>query len=362
MGQSLGARQGDGPLAANRARSAQPAAQALQPKLKALFADKSGTIRQAAIRAASALEMKEAGPQLIAIVVDKNTFDGTRAEALKGLGRIRAPERLELARKALESDGSRSHVEALRILVEADAVAAREAVDKLLEKGTPFERQGTFSILADSPDSSADQALLPWLDRLIAGQVPPEIQLDLIEAAGRRPSHEVHAKLAKYEATKPKNDPLSAYRETLVGGNAGRGRQVFLTKAEVSCLRCHKYTMFGGAPTGGEVGPDLTGVGSRQTREYLLESIVSPDQKIAQGFESVVLATSDGKVVTGVLRGEDAKEIRLMTAEGLPITVPKSEVEDRKRGPSAMPADLVTKLSKTEIRDLIEFLARLKGK
>ena len=103
-------------------------------------------------------------------------------------------------------------------------------------------------------------------------------------------------------------------------------------------------------------------MGSRQTREYLLESIVSPDQKIAQGFESVVLATSDGKVVTGVLRGEDAKEIRLMTAEGLPITVPKSEVEDRKRGPSAMPADLVTKLSKTEIRDLIEFLARLKGK
>ena len=201
------------------------------------------------------LEMKEAGPQLIAIVVDQNTFDGTRAEALKGLGRIRAPERLELARKALESDGSRSHVEALRILVEADAVAAREAVDKLLEKGTPFERQGTFSILADSSDSSADQALLPWLDRLIAGQVPPEIQLDLIEAAGRRPSHEVRAKLAKYEATKPKNDPLSAYRETLVGGNAGRGRQVFLTKAEVSCLRCHKYTMFGGPPRAARLAP-----------------------------------------------------------------------------------------------------------
>jgi quinoprotein glucose dehydrogenase len=343
-------------------RSAQPAAQALQPKLKALFGDKSGTIRQAAIRAASSLEMKEAGPKLVSIVLDKSSFDGTRAEALKGLARIHAPERLELARKALELDGSRSHVEALRILVEADAVAAREAVDRLLEKGTPFERQGTFSILADSPDSSADQALLPWLDRLIAGQVPPEIQLDLIEAAARRPSREVHAKLEKYESSKPKNDPSSPYRETLVGGNAGRGRQVFLTKAEVSCLRCHKYATFGGRAVGGEVGPDLTGVGSRQTREYLLESIVSPDQKIAQGFESVVLATSDGKVVTGVLKGEDGKEIRLMTAEGETITVPKDEVEDRKRGPSAMPADLVTKLSKSEIRDLIEFLARLKGK
>jgi quinoprotein glucose dehydrogenase len=183
-----------------------------------------------------------------------------------------------------------------------------------------------------------------------------------MEAAARRPSREVHAKLAKYEASKPKNDPLSPYRESLVGGNAGRGRQVFLTKAEVSCLRCHKYTMFGGRSLGGEVGPDLTGIGSRQNREYLLESIVCPDQKIAQGFESVVLATSDGKVVTGVLRGEDAKEIRLMTAEGETINVPKAEVEDRKRGPSAMPADLVSKMSKSEIRDLIEFLARLKGK
>jgi quinoprotein glucose dehydrogenase len=203
---------------------------------------------------------------------------------------------------------------------------------------------------------------LPWLDRLNAGQVPPEIQLDLIEAAAHRPSREVHAKLDKYEASKPKNDPLSPYRETLVGGNAGRGRQVFLAKAEVSCLRCHKYTMFGGLSVGGEVGPDLTGIGGRQNREYLLESIVNPDQKIAQGFESVVLATSDGKVVMGVLRGEDGKEIRLMTAEGQPITVPKSEIEDRKRGPSAMPADLVTKLTKTEIRDLIEFLARLKSR
>ena len=32
---------------------------------------------------------------------------------------------------------------------------------------------------------------------------------------------------------------------------------------------------------GGMVGPVLDGVGSRQTREYLLESIVFPNAKIA---------------------------------------------------------------------------------
>ena len=73
-----------------------------------------------------------------------------------------------------------------------------------------------------------------------------------------------------------------------------------------------------------------------------------------------MLATSDGKVHTGVLRGEDDKEVRLITAEGKPLAVSKNTIEDRKRGPSAMPNDLAGKLSKTELRDLIEYLVSLK--
>jgi quinoprotein glucose dehydrogenase len=49
-------------------------------------------------------------------------------------------------------------------------------------------------------------------------------------------------------------------------------------------------------------------------------------------------------------------------ADGQSVVVSKDEIEDRKRGPSAMPADLVSKLSKSELRDLIEYLASLKVK
>ena len=49
-----------------------------------------------------------------------------------------------------------------------------------------------------------------------------------------------------------------------------------------------------------------------------------------------------------------------MTAEGKSLAVPKDSIEERKRGPSAMPADVAAKLSKKELRDLIEFLASLK--
>jgi quinoprotein glucose dehydrogenase len=67
-------------------------------------------------------------------------------------------------------------------------------------------------------------------------------------------------------------------------------------------------------------------------------------------------------VVTGVLRGENDRELRLVTVEGHSVTVSKQDVEERKRGPSAMPADLVAKLSKVELRDLVEFLASLKAR
>ena len=44
------------------------------------------------------------------------------------------------------------------------------------------------------------------------------------------------------------------------------------------------------------------------------------------------------------------------------MSVPKEAIDERKRGPSAMPNDLAKKLTKTDLRDLIEFLANLKAK
>ena len=166
--------------------------------------------------------------------------------------------------------------------------------------------------------------------------------------------------IKKYESTKPHDDPLSPFREVLAGGDRERGRQLFTSRADIECVRCHKVRASGGESTGGEVGPELVGVGARLSRTDLLESIVNPNKKIAQGFESVVIATGDGKVHTGILRGEDAKEVRLITAEGKSFAIPKDSIDDRKRGPSAMPADVAAKLSKKELRDLIEFLASLK--
>jgi quinoprotein glucose dehydrogenase len=72
------------------------------------------------------------------------------------------------------------------------------------------------------------------------------------------------------------------------------------------------------------------------------------------------LELNDGVIVTGVVKGEDGKQVKLMTPEGNLLAIPKANINARRRGPSAMPADLVKRLTKSELRDLVEFLASLK--
>ena len=195
-----------------------------------------------------------------------------------------------------------------------------------------------------------------WLDRMLAKKAPPEIALDILLVARdcKKPSGvERRSSPRTKRARNPKN-PTDAYREALVGGDADAGRKIFFEKSEVSCLRCHKVN-----GTGGGVGPDLTGIGKKQTREYLLESIVDPNRQIAKGYESIVITLNNGLIKTGILKSEDAKEVRIMTAEGQLLSIPKTEIDERARGQSAMPSDLIQKLSRTEVRDLVEFLAGL---
>jgi putative heme-binding domain-containing protein len=61
---------------------------------------------------------------------------------------------------------------------------------------------------------------------------------------------------------------------------------------------------------GGEVGPDLGGIGQRQTREYILESILFPNKNIAPGFESAIVALKNGNSFAGVVKSE--KDIQLV--------------------------------------------------
>ncbi len=225
----------------------------------------------------------------------------------------------------------------------------------MLGKDDLIEKQGALALLAGVKSPEIDDLLATWLDMLAKKEVPPELQLDILEAGGKRDSARLKAMLKSYEDSRPKGDDLAAWRETMHGGDSARGREIFLNKAAVSCQRCHKLD-----GEGGEVGPPLNGLAAKQKRDYLLEAIVLPNKQIAKGYDSVNIIKNDGKSVTGVLKFEDGKEVHVMTAEGLLITVKKDDIDERRAAKSAMPEDLVQKLTKRELRDLVEFLAGLK--
>ena len=162
--------------------------------------------------------------------------------------------------------------------------------------------------------------------------------------------------LDKADRARAENDPLARHRDALAGGDAAKGKEVFLNSAAVYCQRCHKLD-----GQGGEVGPVLNGIGSKHPRDYLLESIVYPNAKIADGYQSVILTTVDGRTVSGVLRAKTAKEVTLVTADNKVVVVPAEDVEATRPDKSAMPEDLHKKLTRRELRDVGRVPGRVEG-
>jgi quinoprotein glucose dehydrogenase len=290
------------------------------------------------------------------LVADQTRPGGVRIASLQALETLKDAQLDQTAKTALDSDDPRLRHQGRRILLQkASNEVAVQSLTKVLQNGVTVERQGAFALLGKMQTTEGDELLEYWLDQLLAHKAPPEIHLDILLAASESKRPAINKKLATYEATRDRKNPVSAYRETMVGGDAESGRKIFLEKSELACLRCHKLN---GA--GGEVGPDLTDIGKKQKRDYLLEAIVEPNKQIAKGYETVVLTLNNGLTKIGILKSEDAKEVRIMTAEGQILAIPKADIDERSRGPSAMPGDLIQRMSRADVRDLVEFLASLR--
>jgi quinoprotein glucose dehydrogenase len=335
-------------------REARAAADSLRAEAVAIFTGPD-KVRAAAAQLAARHDVKEVGPLLMEVATNTARGPKVRVEALKALLVLKDSRLKEAVTLALGDREAQVRAQGRRMLATLDPKAVVEELAKALGSGTVIERQSAFELLGGLKNAEASDLLKTWLEKLLAGQVAPAVQLDLLEAAGKRPTAEMKKLLAQFEADRSPKDHLAKWRESLHGGDAKAGKEIFFDRSDVSCLRCHKIK-----GEGGEVGPDLTDIGGKQNREYLLEAIVLPDKQIAKGYETVVLTLTNGQVKSGILKSEDKSEVRLMTAEGTVIVVPVEEIDSRGRGPSAMPGDLTKYLSRRDLRDLVEYLTSLK--
>jgi putative membrane-bound dehydrogenase-like protein len=124
------------------------------------------------------------------------------------------------------------------------------------------------------------------------------------------------------------------------------GRAVFAK----TCQQCH--TLFG---VGGNVGPDITG-SNRANLDYLLENILDPSAVIQKEYTATVIELKDGRVITGIVRGETPAALTVVNANGT-LVIPRGEIETRATSKdSMMPDDLLKALSAHEVRSLIAYL------
>jgi putative heme-binding domain-containing protein len=104
----------------------------------------------------------------------------------------------------------------------------------------------------------------------------------------------------------------------------------------------------------------LADIGMRYQPAELLESILRPSSKIAQGFDTQLMLLDTGKSYVGFVVLETAQSVRLQQSTGVAIDLAKDEIELRvKRDESTMPEGLANNLTPTELADLLAYLQTL---
>jgi quinoprotein glucose dehydrogenase len=279
-------------------------------------------VRVAALRAAQTLSPKDLEPALSSLVLDAESK--VRATALS----------------------------AIQLLTPAKAMPLLE---QAALQGSRDERRVAYAALAKIDDPRADDMFARELAKLRAGFVPSEVALDLVEGAEQRKSDKVKQALEALLTPRKVDDKLAPFADCLYGGDRERGKKIFRERAETTCLRCHKVEW----GEGGQVGPDLNGVGKRLSRLEIMESIADPNRRIARGYDAIVLTLDNDQHVAGIVVEETPDKVKVRTAQDELVEVDAKAIASRRPDLSAMPQDVSKFLSRDDMRDVIEFLANL---
>ncbi len=342
---------------ATKTRDRSVAVNALAKITPALFAPGTpAAVQAAALTALQDLEVAGASDTLFAMVKDEKQSGATRASALATLDKIKDARLTEAVKIAGASSSSALRLAALPIASRLSPETAAPVVANLVAHGNTEEKKAAYRTLGVSRHPGAGALLLEQMRALDAGQIPESVQLELLNAAGRRNEPAIKALIAKRDAAlAASTDPLASYRIALSGGDAARGKRIFETQPVLACIRCHRA---GGE--GGDAGPNLAAVGAKYSREYLLESVVKPNAKIAPGFDTIVVTLRSGDVAAGIVAKETGDTLTLRNPDNKVVDVKKSDIVKREGAPSGMPEIYGTILTKTQLRDVVEYIASLK--
>src|SRR5262249_32289868 len=99
----------------------------------------------------------------------------------------------------------------------------------------------------------------------------------------------------------------------------------------------------------------------RANPDYILENVLDPSASVGRDYTLTTVATSDGRVVAGIVREQSPAALVIQT-ESERITLPREDVEAIKTSTaSMMPEGQLDRLTPQEVRDLFAYLANIRA-
>lgn len=275
-------------------------------------------------------------------------------------------------------------VEAIRTLLEKD----QQALVKLALSGSNLDDiNNTIKAIGNSADNRgndllADVVNLKSMDievrrnavraiaksrggvrRLLRGVEAGKLDPALISAAAaelnrslQRDIRERAAELFPLPATKSAEQLPSIRELSRTRGDSENGQKIFANAG--TCAKCHIV-----GQEGKEVGPNLTEIGSKLSREAMFESMLYPSAGISHNYEAYNLVTTDGNAIVGLVTSQTDEQVVITSDDGIARTFKRGDIEMLKQQEvSLMPADLQKLMTKQELIDVVEYMSTLKKK
>jgi len=154
---------------------------------------------------------------------------------------------------------------------------------------------------------------------------------------------------------------LVSYLRTLQGknstvtlpGNPEHGEALFFGKAQ--CSECHMAQ-----GKGGFIAADLSYSDANTNASHLRQVILEPEKALPAQKRAVTLTTITGQKFTGALRAQDNFSITIQSLDGAFHYFPNSRLTSVDVGSrSLMPDNYRSRLSDTEVNDLVSYLIRI---
>ncbi|HEY2840290.1 MAG TPA: PVC-type heme-binding CxxCH protein [Pirellulales bacterium] len=242
---------------------------------------------------------------------------------------------------------------ALRGLATYDDAGTPKAIIAAYGKFAPAEKRDALATLGSRLDYA--QTLMDAVGKKQIAAA--DLSADLVRQLHNLKNVDLDRKITEHwgavrDTDEDKAKIIAEYKQQLTSRPKQKpdvhlGRAVFAK----TCQQCH--ILFA---TGGKVGPELTG-SNRKELDYVLSNVLDSSAQVGKDYQATVLGTDDGRVLTGIIRGEDKDSVTLVTATET-VIVPKDEIEERTLSTkSMMPDDLWKPLSDHEIRSLVLYLA-----